>query len=76
MRNRQTQEGSLRATMRERRISDFYPGRHHFTDKMERAISNQGPGKQTDLAENLESVARPEHELTGACVADYCLHDR
>src|SRR6478752_4287817 len=43
---------------------------------MELSIPNQRPGKQPDLAQNLEAVARPNHELPLPRLLYHAGHDR
>src|SRR5689334_13274963 len=74
--HRHAQKCSFVAAVRERRIIYLNASRNHVTNKSESAVSYQRTRQKTGFAQNLKPVARPEHELTGARVADYCLHDR
>src|SRR5213082_1726269 len=58
------------------RIRNFYPKRDHLADKTKRAVPHERAREQAGFAQNLETVARAEHEFSCPRVADYRLHDR
>src|SRR5205814_8832138 len=45
-------------------------------NKPERAVSHQRARQKTGFAQDLKSVASAEHQLSGARIADYCVHNR
>ena len=75
MRNRHVEKRPFREAMRERRIVHFHARRHHVTHEAQRTVPHERTGQETGFAENLEPVARTEHELAGARIANYRLHD-
>jgi len=82
MRNRHVEKRPLREAMRsfwaascEWEIIHVHTRSDHVTHKSQRAVPHERTGQETGFAENLEPVARTEHELAGARIADYRSHD-
>ena len=74
VRHGQAQKCSFRTPVGEWRIIYLNACGDHVTNKPERAVSHQRARQKTGFAQYLEAVARAEHELAGARVADHRLH--
>ena len=61
--------------VRERRIRNFNPKRHQIADEAQRAIAHERAREKTSLTQNLETVARAEHELARPRAAGHRLHN-
>src|SRR5206468_8432044 len=62
-------------TIRTRINVHFHDRRNHVTHESQPTVPQERTGQETGFAENLEPVARTEHELAGARIANYRLHD-
>ena len=61
--------------MCECRIRNFNAQSDQFANKSKRTIANERAGKKAGFAQNLETVAGAEHELSRAGIVYYCFHD-
>jgi hypothetical protein len=74
--DRQTQERPVWATVGKTRIAHLDPRCHHFANEVERAIPNQGPGKQANFAKNLKPVADTDNQFPISRLLHHTRHDR
>ncbi len=66
----------LRERLRERAVGGFSPHVYLFADVPEPGISEQRPGQQPALAQNLEAVADAQHQSASRGKPFYRLHHR
>jgi hypothetical protein len=74
MRHGQAQKCAFRTAVRKWRVIYLNARSDHVTNKPKRAVSHQRARQKTGFTQDLKPVARPEHELAGARVANHCFH--
>jgi hypothetical protein len=76
MRNWHAEKRAFWAAVCEWRVIHFHAHCHHVADESERSVSHECAGQKAGFAQDLESIARAEHQLAVARVADYRSHYR
>ncbi|HEY5744156.1 MAG TPA: hypothetical protein VIS99_16645, partial [Terrimicrobiaceae bacterium] len=73
--DRKTKNGPVPGGISKRTIMSFDTNVNMFANKVESAVSNQGAGEQTRLAQYLEAVANADHRAARGGEASYRTHD-